>query len=747
MSSGSLGAFISKIKTTAAVVVGTITLGRQLIQLYRMEAESLITSDHSTDYVLMWHHPSKPASPASASAIAVSQTPVTAPVTGAGTGSVTIGGSAPSTWQSLSVAYSRMNSSGRSPGDKFQLPPSTAAGAGTATGNSGKGMGSDIPNRAGGHLTAEQRAFLTPLLGRALRKFKRLDDAHAADDSGEDEPDEETEIAAGADPAAGKAAAKEAKQKAADRLHARLVRDSNGWDLIDIQQYVMDSLRSRGLKVELIDSSLWEEVGDDSKRTDTDSSGPSTADVAASAVKAAAHAGGVEPESKVHKPDGSAVHKKSVTVFSVSAPGELLCREAERLKLQKRTAVSVGGRPAGSLQRFTVAAAERGIFGLQNHNASVQPLTPPESADRDSSVVSTASVAVGDKPKSAPLSTTGTAGTKASTIDGAVDADVDDGSSRPGVKHTDRAFWTSGERQRVVLSILHSLKCSAVSSAAGAIRAPVNTTSALQRAVLPQLNLANAITYFPLHDAGAKQSVFRRAYADPGSDSGLRTLNSYFGSEVAFYFAWLAFYTRWLALPALFGVLVQLIASDGDSSFASSRFLYAVFSSIWSVCFLEFWKRRSSRLAYQWNVMDREDQELVSEPRPAFTGTPRKNPRSGLWELHYSDQSRRFKYLVTWPIILVFMGVVVATLLLSFWLEDYTLQLQKSKYFGDQNWLNDWITLVPTILYALSIPLYNKHFTSLATVLTEWENHQHETSFQNALVLKLVTFYFVNSCV
>ena len=46
--------------------------------------------------------------------------------------------------------------------------------------------------------------------------------------------------------------------------------------------------------------------------------------------------------------------------------------------------------------------------------------------------------------------------------------------------------------------------------------------------------------------------------------------------------------------------------------------MFALFNVIWSTLYLEHWKRRSAEYAYQWGVLDHED-ELLVEPRPLFT--------------------------------------------------------------------------------------------------------------------------------
>lgn len=46
--------------------------------------------------------------------------------------------------------------------------------------------------------------------------------------------------------------------------------------------------------------------------------------------------------------------------------------------------------------------------------------------------------------------------------------------------------------------------------------------------------------------------------------------------------------------------------------------IFALFNAIWATLYLEHWKRRSSKLAYEWGTLDKKD-ELLEDPRPLFT--------------------------------------------------------------------------------------------------------------------------------
>uniref|UniRef100_G3WFL1 Anoctamin n=1 Tax=Sarcophilus harrisii TaxID=9305 RepID=G3WFL1_SARHA len=137
----------------------------------------------------------------------------------------------------------------------------------------------------------------------------------------------------------------------------------------------------------------------------------------------------------------------------------------------------------------------------------------------------------------------------------------------------------------------------------------------------------------------------------------LHHVRRYFGEKIAFYFAWLGFYTAWLLPASLVGVVVFLVGCFtvsmdiptqdicdieqdrwmcplcSDCPFwklssickitkisrlfdNSGTVFFSVFMSLWAVTFLEYWKRRSARLAHLWDCYDYKDYE--EQPRPKF---------------------------------------------------------------------------------------------------------------------------------
>ena len=61
----------------------------------------------------------------------------------------------------------------------------------------------------------------------------------------------------------------------------------------------------------------------------------------------------------------------------------------------------------------------------------------------------------------------------------------------------------------------------------------------------------------------------------------LAPLRSYFGEQVAIYFAFLSFYTKWLTIPAIFGIICFIISFWDNIRFINS--IYAVFMAVWGI--------------------------------------------------------------------------------------------------------------------------------------------------------------------
>lgn len=112
-------------------------------------------------------------------------------------------------------------------------------------------------------------------------------------------------------------------------------------------------------------------------------------------------------------------------------------------------------------------------------------------------------------------------------------------------------------------------------------------------------------------------------------------------------------------------------------------------------------------------------------------------------------------YCVSLPIVLICLAAAFVMMLTSFWCEDYL----KATYPPD-----DYIILLPSIVYSILVFAVNLYYRILATYLTEWgkknnmliillyiflltENHRTQSQYDRHRVTKLVLFEFVNNFV
>ncbi|XP_053362770.1 anoctamin-7 [Clarias gariepinus] len=264
-------------------------------------------------------------------------------------------------------------------------------------------------------------------------------------------------------------------------------------------------------------------------------------------------------------------------------------------------------------------------------------------------------------------------------------------------------------------------------------------------------------------------------------------IREYFGEKVALYFAWLGFYTGWL-LPAavvgflmfLFGIWLMVtdvpareICNNGDSivmcpicnicsywNLSSICYTYktgllfdngatvffSIFMSLWAVTFLEYWKRTCSILAHKWDCSEFEEAE--ERPRPEFTAMAPmtvRNPITGAEEPHFPEISR-FRRSVTGNMVIILMIAVVLMFLIAIILYRTILSIiiYKSANAFFIFSAGRIASITGSVLNLVVIMLLSKVYTRLAQILTRWEMHRTQTKYEDAFILKVFIFQFVN---
>ena len=82
--------------------------------------------------------------------------------------------------------------------------------------------------------------------------------------------------------------------------------------------------------------------------------------------------------------------------------------------------------------------------------------------------------------------------------------------------------------------------------------------------------------------------------------------------------------------------------------------LFSVFTTIWSVFVIDFWKRKQSYLQFEWDTFDFNSS--FENVRPQFEQVVKKrklNKITGLIEPHISWRQKILKYIVSWSVLLL----------------------------------------------------------------------------------------------
>ncbi|XP_062872712.1 anoctamin-7 [Trichomycterus rosablanca] len=264
-------------------------------------------------------------------------------------------------------------------------------------------------------------------------------------------------------------------------------------------------------------------------------------------------------------------------------------------------------------------------------------------------------------------------------------------------------------------------------------------------------------------------------------------IREYFGEKIALYFAWLGFYTGWLLPAAVMGIILSvfgiwLMITDVPAQEVCNKdnnivmcptctickywnlssichyyragllfdnggtVFFSIFMSLWAVTFLEYWKRTCSVLSHKWDCSEFE--EIEERPRPEFAAVAPmtiRNPITGAEEPHFPEISR-FRRIVTGSMVVILMVAVVLMCLLGIIL--YRTILSMIIYQSVDEFFifsaGKIASLSSSVLNLVVIMILSKFYTFLAYKLTQWEMHRTQTTYEDAFILKVFIFQFVN---
>ncbi|KAK6737941.1 hypothetical protein RB195_020188 [Necator americanus] len=271
----------------------------------------------------------------------------------------------------------------------------------------------------------------------------------------------------------------------------------------------------------------------------------------------------------------------------------------------------------------------------------------------------------------------------------------------------------------------------------------------------------------------------------------LDCIKRYFGTKIAFYFAWLGYYTRSLYLAAFIGILSVLFAivnvsedvvsndicgHDGvgaktlicpqcenycDFQPLNNSCLYAKMSyivdngstvvfaalmSVWATLFLEGWKRYHAEIAWKWGLLDFVIEEDTVRPEFQYrVKTKRFNPVTQQDEPYLSGKKKCANFFAAMITVLFFMCLVLAVVFGMVVYRVICMQLLASM---DNPTVDSLAFLIVSVTAAtinlIVIIAMNYFYNSLAHRLTRWECPRTQADFDNSYTFKVFLFQFAN---
>ncbi|XP_013887328.1 anoctamin-1 isoform X2 [Austrofundulus limnaeus] len=347
-------------------------------------------------------------------------------------------------------------------------------------------------------------------------------------------------------------------------------------------------------------------------------------------------------------------------------------------------------------------------------------------------------------------------------------------------------FFDSRTRSSIVFEILKRTKCKAKYS--------MGITSLLGSGVYTSA--------YPLHDGDVNEEIAEHndrklLYEEWANYSvfykyqPIGLVRKYFGEKIGLYFAWLGLYTQMLIPASLVGVIVFLygcatvnenipsveichpknnitmcplcdrvcsywkLSTACGTARASHLFdnpatvFFSIFMALWAAMFMEHWKRRQMRLCYEWNLTGFEEEE--DHPRADYEfKVMQKSLKMEQKSQHKIEKltcgDRLPAYMTNLVMILLMIGVTFA---IVFGVILYRISTKAALHMSSsqisRNHIQLTVKTTAAIINLVVILILDEVYGAVARWLTVLEVPKTEKSFEERLIFKTFVLKFVNA--
>ncbi|XP_032378200.1 anoctamin-1 isoform X1 [Etheostoma spectabile] len=349
-------------------------------------------------------------------------------------------------------------------------------------------------------------------------------------------------------------------------------------------------------------------------------------------------------------------------------------------------------------------------------------------------------------------------------------------------------FFDSRTRSSIVFEILKRTKCKAKYS--------MGITSLLGSGIYTAA--------YPLHDGDINQESFndRKLLNDEWANYSvfykyqpIGLVRKYFGEKIGLYFAWLGLYTQMLIPASVVGVIVFLygcatvddnipsmeichpknnitmcplcdkvcsywkLSTACATARASHLFdnpatvFFSIFMALWAAMFMEHWKRRQMRLNHEWDLTGFEDEEeaLKDHPRAEYEFRVMQKSLSKDKKSHHkieklTCQDRLPAYMTNVVMMLLMIGVTFA---IVFGVILYRISTKAALHMSSNPVTRSHVQLTvkttAAIINLVVILILDEVYGAVARWLTVLEVPKTDKSFEERLIFKTFILKFVNA--